>query len=270
MLSSLLKGIFNYGTKAAVGYGIYQGANTIADELSSMPHNHVGGFYTGALRTAGVLGGGYIGLSAATKGAGSMLRSAATRIVDSQATRGTAIAMGKKLLTQAPLFKDQILAGTEAYRAEFARKLSYISPIGRGLNRAAKAVEGLPRRLLKLGGWGAKNVSKQIGSALGGIAKSPFVVARDIAHLGRGKGSVIRRLATASHMGARAFGWGALAGAAAGMGGARLSDVLNPTLGVALGGTQTYDPVMGGGPRRGMDPNATNTSGLVQSLHRLR
>jgi hypothetical protein len=136
------------------------------------------------------------------------------------------------------------------------------------LRRAGRAIARFDsKRLLKIGG-------KQVGSAFLGVAKAPLMPVMDAINIGRRLTG--KRFSSPNKVldyfgesyGARALGWGALAGA-----GALAVKVNAPGHGkeeanFPLGGQQYYDPTSGRGPRR-MDIMG-NTDGLVQSLHKLR
>lgn len=136
------------------------------------------------------------------------------------------------------------------------------------LRSAGRTIERFNgKKLLKFGG-------SQVGSALLGVAKAPLMPVMDAINIGRRVAK--KRFSSPNRIldyfgeshGARAFGWGALAGA-----GALAMKVNAPGYGAEeknwpLGGQQSYDPTSGRGPRR-MDIMG-NTDGLVQSLHKLR
>lgn len=113
---------------------------------------------------------------------------------------------------------------------------------------------------------GAKKVGKFMGEAAIGVAKSPFMPLYDISRIAH-KGT---KYLNESH-GARAIGWGALAGS-----GTLALNIANDEVNqsnsgrnMALGGKQMYIPTSGQGPRR-MTDNLESTSGLTLALHKLK
>lgn len=118
---------------------------------------------------------------------------------------------------------------------------------------AGDFIQGIPGKLLEM-------AVPAVGDAAAGIAAAP------VAPFMLLKGG----FANSNYVGSAIFGMGMYAGATAGVIGGNMSDRGSRNRS-ALGGTAVYDPNAGGRARRsGMDPNMSNTDGLVQSLHRLR
>ena len=139
----------------------------------------------------------------------------------------------------APKQYDNIVAGSEALRTG-------------GLNK-----------------WfnkGAKGAGKFAGQAGLAVAKAPFMPLYDISRMAH-KGT---KYLNESH-GARALGWGMLAGS-----GALAQSIANDEYtqsnsgrNLSMSGKQMYVPTSGEGPRR-MTDNLDSTSGLTLALHKLR
>jgi hypothetical protein len=120
-------------------------------------------------------------------------------------------------------------------------------------DRFGDMVEGLPKKALEM-------AVPAVADAGLGVAAAPIAPFMLMKH----------GFANSNYVGSAIFGMGLYAGAGSAMaGGAMLNN--QPRDRAALGGTAVFDPNAGGRPRRsGMDPNVSNTAGLVQSLHRMR